>query len=96
MVNIRIWYIIEHRANPSTIKKCYFFTLNSKNSDFKKKISPGGLAPLYPPPYSLSKSNFAPPPHKSASCATAFFKGWISNFLNSIFSIIMICILWYM
>ena len=25
IVIIRIWYIIEHRANPSTIKKCCFF-----------------------------------------------------------------------
>jgi len=31
---IRIWYIIEHRANPSTIKKFCLFTSNSENSAF--------------------------------------------------------------
>ena len=34
---MRIWYIIEHRANPSTIKKVVF-TSNPENSAFFKNI----------------------------------------------------------
>ena len=40
---IRIWYIIEHGSNPSTIKKYCFFTSNPENCAFSlKKYLTGG------------------------------------------------------
>ena len=71
IVIIRIWYIIEHRANPSTIKKCCFFTSNSENSSFFWKFFARGASPPVPPPPPPAPQNqISPPPlQKSASCA---------------------------
>ena len=67
----RIWYVIEHRANPSKIKNCCFLLKILKLLRFYlKKISTGGNIPHV----TLSLQHFyvAPPPHKSASCATGY------------------------
>ena len=43
----RIWYNFEHRANPSTIKKSFFFNSTPENSAFFLKICLAPF-PLYP------------------------------------------------
>ena len=65
---IRIWYIIKHRANPSTTKNLCFFTTNPEKQLFSKTFLEGGLAPCkrHPNP---SKSNLAPPSLKKVLVA---------------------------
>ena len=43
---IRIWYIIEHRANPLTIKKCCFLLQILKTAVFSKIFRQGASPPV--------------------------------------------------
>ena len=86
--------------NKTQYLRCRLFKLYKQ-----RRIQGGGLWGLSPPWKSEGfdfQGGFSPqcPLLRSGQLAQAplfplllFFKGWISNFLNSIFSIIMICIL---
>ena len=72
---IRIFYIVEHRVNPSTIIK-FGFLLQFLNT----VLSTGGGASSPFHAANPSKYNFAPPPHNSASCAAENFTFDLTNF----------------